>query len=116
MLAVADVDLEAMLARRLAQAEEALKASVEREAASRRQAEIERHNLHALLTRVPAGVAIIRGPDLRYELSNPVHEHLTGGRELVGKTIDEGLPELAAQGFAAIAREVLRTGTPFIAN
>jgi PAS domain S-box-containing protein len=78
------------------------------------QAEAERNNLHTLLMQTPAAIAIVRGSELRYELSNPANQRLAGGRPLVGKTIREALPELEADGTIAMVRRVYETGEPFV--
>ncbi|HMJ13162.1 MAG TPA: CHASE domain-containing protein, partial [Polyangiaceae bacterium] len=79
---------------------------------ARAEAEAQRNNLHTLFTQAPAAIAILRGSELRYELSNPMHEELLGWRDLVGKTAKEAVPELEAQGFLKLAEQVLRTGIP----
>jgi len=81
---------------------------------ARARADAERANLHALLTAAPAAIAILRGPDFRYELSNPINQALSRGRALPGRTIAEALPELEAQGITALARHVYETGEPYV--
>jgi signal transduction histidine kinase len=83
---------------------------------ARAETETERNNLHALFTQAPAAIAIVRGPELRYELSNPAHQAFAGGRQLVGKTAAEALPELAKQGLLGQLQQVQRTGTPYVAR
>jgi PAS domain S-box-containing protein len=80
------------------------------------QAEADRQNLRQLFEDAPAAIAIVRGPEMRYELSNAVNQELAGGRQLVGKTVREALPELEADGVVAVIRRVLETGEPFIAR
>ena len=83
---------------------------------ARARADAARANLHRLFTDAPAAIAILRGPDLRYELSNPLNVELSGGRALPGRRVSEALPELDAQGLSALARRVLETGEPLIAS
>lgn len=80
-----------------------------------RRADAERRNLNTLFEHAPAAVAVIRGPQFRYELSNPLNTELAG-RPLVGLTVQEGLPEIEAQGLLALLREVYATGKPFVAS
>jgi PAS domain S-box-containing protein len=80
------------------------------------RAEAERRNLETLFENAPAAIAIVRGPELRYELSNAVNQELAGGRQLVGKTVREALPELEADGVTAVVRSVYDTGKPFVAR
>lgn len=81
---------------------------------SDRAARAERAHLHRLFMQAPAALAIVRGPELRYELSNPLNQELTGGRDLIGKPAREALPDLVDQGIVAQVEEVYRTGKPFI--
>lgn len=77
------------------------------------QVQVERNNLHSLLMQTPAAIAIVRGPDFRYELSNPMNQLLAGGRQLVGKTVQEALPEFESNGTIAVIKQVYETGQPF---
>jgi signal transduction histidine kinase len=85
----------------------------ERAEASDRRAQAERNNLHALLMQAPAAIAILRGPELRYELSNPLNQELAQGRSLVGKPVAEALPE-SADGLVPILRQVYQTGEAYV--
>jgi PAS domain S-box-containing protein len=90
-----------------------------REAELRRataEAETAKRNLETLFEDAPAAIAILRGDELRYELSNAVNRQLAGGRSMVGKTVLEALPELEAEGVMAIVHRVYETGAPFIAR
>ena len=98
------------------EAEVEVRESARREAAARAEAEAQRNNLQALFMQAPAAIAVLRGPDLRYELSNPMNQVLAGGRELVGRTADEALPELEADGMRALADQVYATGEPIISR
>ena len=73
-------------------------------------------NLHRLLMEAPAAIAIIHGRELRYVLSNPLNQALAGGRQLVGRTIREAMPELEAEGLVAMVERVLETGEPLVAR
>jgi signal transduction histidine kinase len=88
---------------------EAERAEVEARSA-RADAEAQRNNLHTLFTQAPAAIAILRGSELRYELSNPMNDELMGQRDLVGRTFQEAVPDVAAQGFETLAQSVLETG------
>ncbi len=79
-------------------------------------AESERDNLRALFTQAPAAIAILHGPELRYEFSNPFNQELTGNLDLLGKTVREALPELVGSGVVALAEEVYNTGLPHVAK
>lgn len=83
---------------------------------ARAEAEAQRNNLHSLFMQAPAAIAILRYPDLRYELSNPLNQEMASGRALVGKTVKEALPEFEAQGLLAVVERVATTGEPFLAK
>jgi PAS domain S-box-containing protein len=92
---------------------------LEREEELRRasaRADAARENLEKLFEHAPAAIAILRGEEMRYELSNVVNQQLAGGREMVGKTVREALPELEADGVTAVVRHVYETGEPFLAR
>jgi PAS domain S-box-containing protein len=80
------------------------------------QAEVERKNLRQLFEDAPAAIAIVRGEEMRYELSNAINQELGGGRPQIGKTLTEALPALEAAGVVAAVRRVYETGEPFIAR
>jgi signal transduction histidine kinase/CheY-like chemotaxis protein len=72
----------------------------------------ERARLRELLAQAPAAIAVFRGPDHVYELTNPPYLRFIGGRDVIGKTIREALPELEGQGVFELLDEVYRTGEP----
>jgi signal transduction histidine kinase len=87
---------------------------LERERAVRAEAEAERSRLHDILMQAPACVALVRGPQHVYTLSNPPHDALLGKRGLLGKPLREAVPESESQGFPAIFDRIYATGEPFI--
>jgi PAS domain S-box-containing protein len=70
--------------------------------------------LRQLFEHTPVLVAMLRGPNHVFAYANPAYRRLVGGRDLVGRTVDEALPELAEQGFADLLDRVYRTGEPFV--
>jgi PAS domain S-box-containing protein len=66
----------------------------------------------ALFEQVPGFMCILSGPEHRFEFANSRYADLVGGRELIGKTLREALPEVETQGFVALLDEVYRTGVP----
>jgi len=79
----------------------------------RRAAEAERQQ--RLLECSPGFTAYMNGPDLRFEYVNRSFRRLIGGRECLGKTVAEALPEIAAQGFPVQLRKVYETGERYAA-
>ena len=75
--------------------EEALRRSQAQERAARAEAERERQRLERFFEQVPAGICVLRGPDLVYEMMNPAYRLRLPGRELqLGQPLFEALPEL----------------------
>jgi PAS domain S-box-containing protein len=87
-----------------------------READARALAEAERNNLRALFMQAPAAIAVVRGPDFRYELSNPMNQLLVGARSLVGRTVREAVPELVADGVLVLLEQAYRSGETVVAS
>jgi signal transduction histidine kinase len=75
----------------------------------------DRARLAAILEQAPAGIAILRGPDLVFEVANAAYRALVSGRPLVGRPLQEALPELAVEGGEVIRllQRVRRTATPY---
>jgi signal transduction histidine kinase/DNA-binding response OmpR family regulator len=71
-------------------------------------------HLQRLFEQAPGFTCVLRGPEHTYELANAAYRQLTGGRELIGKTVRAALPEVADQGFIALLDEVYKSGKPFI--
>jgi len=72
-----------------------------------------RHTLEELLGEAPAAVALMGGPEHRWEYVNEHAVRLVGRRsasELIGKTVRESLPELAGQGYFELFDRTYKTG------
>lgn len=74
--------------------------------------ERERAQYRAIFDKSPTAIAVLRGSDLTFEMANPAYTDLVAGREVVGKTADEALPEMKGQPFIGWLREVFETGKP----
>jgi two-component sensor histidine kinase len=70
--------------------------------------------LETLFEQAPGFMAVLRGPEHTFELTNNAYRKLIGGRDVVGKPIEEALPEIAGQGFVDLLSTVYRTGEPHI--
>ncbi|MCQ4308013.1 PAS domain-containing protein [Pseudomonas stutzeri] len=73
----------------------------------------EGNQLRQLFAQAPGFVCFLRGPEHVYELVNEAYQQLTGNRQLIGKRVNDGLPELAEQGFIDLLDQVYRTGEPY---
>ncbi len=72
--------------------------------------------LHALLMQAPVAVAILTGPEHRYELANPRYLEMLQKTDLVGKTVAQVFPELVGTPALELLDNVFRTGEPFVAD
>ena len=81
-----------------------------------RLAATELQHLAELFEQAPTFMAMLRGPEHRYQLANPAYLRLTGNREVLGRSVAEALPETVEQGFVALLDEVYRTGKPYLAS
>jgi PAS domain S-box-containing protein len=76
----------------------------------------EREKLATIIRESPAAMCLWRGEEFVFELANERFEQVFGNRRLVGKTLEEGLPELTDQAFPALLRRVFETGEPFVGH
>lgn len=93
------------------------------DATERRQArqhtERSEANLQALFEEAPVAIAILRGPELTYDLANKLYLDLIGRpdqNDLVGQPLLEALPELRNQGIDTLIYEVIRSGEAYTAH
>jgi PAS domain S-box-containing protein len=82
-------------------------------AARERAAETEK--LRETFAQAPGAIAVLRGPDHRFEIANSAYIELIGGRDdIVGLTLSEALPEVVDQGFVHLLDRVFQTGEPYV--
>ena len=74
----------------------------------------EGEQLRRLFAQAPGFVCFLRGPNHVYELVNDAYRQVTGHRQLLGKAVREGLPEVVDQGLIDLLDEVYRTGRSYI--
>jgi PAS domain S-box-containing protein len=86
--------------------------TTERVRAARGVAE-DRARLAEMFDAAPSFMAVLREPGHRFELANASYRRMLGGREVVGRTLAEAVPEAAEQGFLDLLDTVVTTGTPF---
>jgi signal transduction histidine kinase/PAS domain-containing protein len=99
-----------------AEGEPSLAELLERERQARREVEADRDRLRDLLMQAPASIALFRGPQHVYVLSNPRNDEGIGHRKVLGKPIREAAPEAEPLGFVALLDRVYATGEPFSAQ
>jgi PAS domain S-box-containing protein len=81
-----------------------------------RYREEENERLTGLFEQAPGIMAVVRGPEHVFELTNQSYLQLIGYRQVVGKTVREALPELVGQGFFELLERVYSTGEPFVGH
>ena len=67
-------------------------------------------HLRRLFEQAPGFMAVLRGPDHIFELTNASYNRLFGNRLLLGKPVREVFPEVEGQGFFEHLDEVYKTG------
>jgi signal transduction histidine kinase len=67
----------------------------------------------SLLMKAPVATALFRGPELVFELANPLYCRMVNRFDLVGKTYREAFPELVETPLTGILDRVYQTGEPF---
>jgi PAS domain S-box-containing protein len=76
----------------------------------------ENERFRALFEQAPGIMAVVRGPEHVFELTNQSYLQLIGHRQVIGKAVREALPELVGQGFFELLERVYRTGEPFVGH
>jgi PAS domain S-box-containing protein len=92
---------------------QALAESRLRERAAVAEARRQQARLEGFLEQIPAAVCVLDGPDMIFERVNPAFGQLYPGRELLGKSVREALPEIARGPFYAVLENIYRTGEAF---
>jgi signal transduction histidine kinase/ActR/RegA family two-component response regulator len=76
----------------------------------------ENERLRGLFSQAPGIMAVLRGPEHVFELTNQSYMQLVGHREVAGKSAREALPEIVGQGFFELLDRVYATGEPFVGH
>ncbi|MER2999521.1 PAS domain-containing protein [Pontibacter populi] len=87
-----------------------VKRRTEKLQAAESEADRQSKRLKDLFMQAPSAICILDGPDLVYELVNPVYQQLFPDRVLLGKPILEALPEIKDNQVYKTFREVYETG------
>jgi PAS domain S-box-containing protein len=83
---------------------------------SKREALTTRENFEYFFHQAIAPFAILSGPEFKFTFTNNAYRQLMNGRELVGKTLAEAIPELEGQPFVKLLEEVYNSGVPYNAS
>ncbi|GGD63848.1 PAS domain-containing protein [Erythrobacter arachoides] len=74
----------------------------------------ERERLETLFAQAPGFMAMLTGPQHKFDLVNAAYQSLIGDRPLLGMTARQALPELDGQGFFDLLDSVYESGEPFV--
>lgn len=74
----------------------------------------ENNRLRTLFEQAPGFMAILRGPDHVFDLTNIAYYQLVGHRQVLGKPVREALPEVVGQGFLDLLDNVYSTGKTYV--
>jgi PAS domain S-box-containing protein len=74
----------------------------------------ERDYLRRLFEQAPGFMAVLSGPTHVFTLANTAYTTLIGRTDVLGKSVDEVLPEVRGQGFVDLLDSVHATGQPYV--
>lgn len=83
---------------------------------AKRRLAFEREQFAQLFEQAPSFMAVLRGPEHRFEIVNPAYRRLIGGRDVSGKTVAAALPEAVDQGYIELLDQVYKSGKAFTAS
>ncbi len=73
----------------------------------------ERDRLAMLFAQAPSFIAMLSGPEHRFDMINAAYSRLIGHREVLGRTVAEALPEVVGQGYLELLDRVFLSGEVF---
>ncbi len=79
-----------------------------------RELQRQQARLQQMFEQAPGLMAMLRGPEHVFEMTNPAYLRVVGERDVIGKPVREALPEVERQGFIDILDRVYRSGTAFV--
>ncbi|WP_262922271.1 PAS domain-containing protein [Hymenobacter sp. 5414T-23] len=83
---------------------------------ARQGRDVQQRQLRDLFMQAPAPIAILEGPDMRFQLVNPAYQAIFPGRDLLYRTVLEALPELADSLIPSVLQRVYTTGETYVAK
>lgn len=81
---------------------------------SAQRPEFEPRLLQEIFEQAPGFMCFLRGRELVFELANAAYRSLLGGRDVVGMSVRQAVPELAGQGYFELLERVFDTREPFV--
>ncbi len=81
---------------------------------ARKKIEENESHYHNLISSSPSAIGILHGEEMIISIANEAILKIWGkGKEIIGQSYFEALPELAEQGYREIFTQVYKTGMPF---
>jgi len=74
----------------------------------------ESQGLRDLFMQAPGFMAVLADRELRFTLVNNAYQQLIGHRQVIGRTVEEALPEVSGQGFIELLHRVMERREPYI--
>jgi PAS domain S-box-containing protein len=90
--------------------------ALRRERAAQTAVRLAGERLREIIGQAPVAIAVLRGPDHRYDITNARYDELIAHRAVIGMPIRDALPELAGQGIYELLDRVFATGEPYVAT
>jgi PAS domain S-box-containing protein len=87
-----------------------------RERAAQAATHLAEMRLREIISQAPVAIAVLRGRQLVYDITNERYEELIGFRKVIGKTVRDALPELEGQGIYELLERVFATGEPYVGS
>lgn len=73
----------------------------------------ERRQINELLSRIPASVCVLRGPDCIFEFANPLYLKIAGTHDVIGKPLRSVLPAAQEERVLKIMNQVYHDGKTY---
>jgi len=89
---------------------------ISNEVLAQRYRDDENTRLVNLFEEAPGIIAVLRGPDHVFELTNRSFLTLVGHRDLIGKPVRDAMPEVQGQGYFELLDQVYTSGQPFVGH
>jgi signal transduction histidine kinase len=88
--------------------------AMRRERAAQLGAKLAAERMREVFSQAPVAIAVLRGAEHRYEITNARYDELIDNRDVIGKPIRDALPELDGQGLYEILDRVYAGGGPYV--
>ncbi|WP_210518357.1 PAS domain-containing sensor histidine kinase [Hymenobacter terricola] len=76
----------------------------------------QQRHMQRILDQLPLTISTMEGPDMAFTFLSARAREAMGARAAVGRTVAESLPEIAAQGYLQLLRQVLETNQPVLGH